>query len=245
MQKTSLAVVPLQGCRRACVTLCVLLACVPGFVHGETKPKTHTVSLGAVRRVPFVAADVAAEDKADSATTLKVRPILVDGRVREWATGDAHDITERTFVIRRVLHINDTLAGDKGQRWIWQPGPWLSVDRSSGHIAVLHMPDFDDAVSDVVWFRDYAAYCGVHSTTKTSTLIGAVWQIGSRRLALQKPLGKWPQQEHPRPVCMPAIWQREPMRVVLQVNGAQPATFDVTGTRAAMVDEGDSTDAEE
>ena len=37
--------------------------------------------------------------------TLKIRPLLVDGLVKEWTTGDAHDVTDRSFVVRRVLRI--------------------------------------------------------------------------------------------------------------------------------------------
>ena len=29
--------------------------------------------------------------------------------LKEWTTGDAHDVTDRSFVVRRVIRINDTL----------------------------------------------------------------------------------------------------------------------------------------
>src|ERR1700679_3443963 len=34
---------------------------------------------------------------------LKVRPLLVDARVKEFTLGPAHDITDRLFVVRRAL----------------------------------------------------------------------------------------------------------------------------------------------
>jgi hypothetical protein len=29
--------------------------------------------------------------------------------IKEWTTGDAHDVTDRSFVVRRVIKINDSL----------------------------------------------------------------------------------------------------------------------------------------
>ncbi len=100
---------------------------------------------------------------------LKVRPLMVDGRQKEWTTGDTHDVTDRSFAIRRAMRLNDALPGES-PRWNWQPGPWLLVDRSTGHIAALHLPDFDEEVSEVVWYRDYAAYCGTADTAKGGLL---------------------------------------------------------------------------
>ncbi|MBS1813650.1 MAG: hypothetical protein JSS87_02115 [Acidobacteria bacterium] len=208
-------------------------------------PRTHTVALGGVKRVPYVAADVARENKSDEAGTLRVRPLVVDGRIREWTTGDTHEITDRTFVVRRVLHINDTLPGERTARWVWQPGPWLLVDRTSGRITALHLPDFDPAVSDVVWYRDYAAYCGIKTTIRNGGIAAVVWQIASRRPALEKVIGRWPQAERIRPVCVAPIWQREPMRITMQVSGGQPITFDVVGTSTNLVEDGESPEDDE
>ncbi len=44
---------------------------------------------------------------------LKIRALLVDGVLKEWTTGDAHDVTDRSFVVRRVIKVNDALPGDK------------------------------------------------------------------------------------------------------------------------------------
>lgn len=48
--------------------------------------------------------------------------------------------------------------------WVWQRGPWLLIDRVSDKVTALRLPDYDPTVSDVVWFRDYAAYCGLSSS---------------------------------------------------------------------------------
>src|SRR5438874_13083835 len=53
---------------------------------------------------------------------MKVRPLLVDGKVKEFTTGDAHDVTDRTFVVRRAFRINDVLPDEpqKAPHWKWQ-----------------------------------------------------------------------------------------------------------------------------
>jgi hypothetical protein len=213
------------------------------FTLAATAPaKVHVVSLGAVRKVPYTPPESAVVAvKGADAPTLKVRPLIVDGRQKEWTTGDAHDVTDRSFTIRRALRLNDALPGDAVARWSWQPGPWLMVDRSTGHITALHLPDFDTEISDAIWFRDYAAYCGTAETTKGG-LFAIVAQLGARRPVVQKQIGKWPQPSPPEPVCKPAEWQRAPMRVTLQPTGGEPMTFSVVGA-ASLIEEGDSADA--
>jgi hypothetical protein len=179
--------------------------------------------------------------KATDAETLKVRPLTVDGRQKEWTTGDAHDVTDRSFTVRRAMRLNDALPGEAA-RWSWQPGPWLLVDRVTGHVAALHLPDFDEEISQAVWFRDYAAYCGTAETAKGG-LFAIVAQLGARRAVVQKQIGKWPQAAPVEPVCAVAEWQRAPMRVTLQATGGEAMTFDVVGA-AALVEEGDGEDGQ-
>jgi hypothetical protein len=203
-------------------------------------PKIHTVALGPFHKVPYTQPDATPDSKADETSALKIRPLFVDDRQKEWTTGEVHDITDRTFAVRRALRINDSLTTDSVARWVWQPGPWLSVDRVTGHITALHLPDFDSDVSDVVWFRDYAAYCGISSTAKGG-LFAIVAQLGARRAVVQKQIGKWPQTDHFIPVCQPAQWQRLPMRVTLKPTGGDPTTYDVVGG-ASLVEENYSTE---
>lgn len=216
--------------------------------HAATA-KPHTVTLGPAKRVPYTPVDAArpdhSPDKSGDALTLKVRPLFVDGRQREWTTGDTHDVTDRSFTVRRALRINDALPAETAAHWVWQPGPWLLVDRATGRITALHLPDFAPAVSEAVWFRDYAAYCGVAATAKGG-LYAIVAQLGARRAVVSKQIAPWPQsgpQPGPQPVhagslCLPPVWQREPMRVTLQLAGGDPVTFDVVGS-ASIVEEGD------
>lgn len=203
-------------------------------------PKVHTVTLGPSRRVPYVPTDATPETRSDESSTLRVRALYVDDRQKEWTTGEVHDVTDRTFTVRRALRLNDALPADSAPRWVWQPGPWLMVDRTTGHITALHLPDFDPDVSNAVWFRDYAAYCGI-ATTARGGLFAIVAQLGARRAVVQKQIGGWPQSNHFIPVCQPAKWQRLPMRVTIQPTGGEATTYGVLGS-ASLIEEGENSD---
>ncbi|MHB1023656.1 MAG: hypothetical protein ACYC46_03845 [Acidobacteriaceae bacterium] len=230
----------MQTFRSAFVPLLSALLCLHAASLLAATPKTHTVVLGGIRKVSFVPPDATPSSIADDTTTLKVRPLLVDGHQKEWTTGGVHDVTDRSFVVRRAMRVNDALPTDKTEHWTWQPGPWLLVDRITGHITALHLPDFDPNISDVVWYRDYAAYCGLSATGKT--LYAVVGQIGVRRAVVQKEISKWVANNHASPVCAPAQWQREPVRVTFQPTGGTAMNFEVVGTAAALVEDGDNTD---
>jgi hypothetical protein len=212
----------------------------PGFSHARAAPaKVHTVVLGAARKVPYTPPASPAPDGTPARPEmLKVRSLMLDGHQKEWTTGDAHDVTDRSFAIQRALRLNDALPGETASHWSWQPGPWLLVDRTTGHVTALHLPDFDAMVSNAVWYRDYAAYCGTAQTAKGGLFV-IVAQIGTTRTVVKKQIGKWPQSTAAQPVCTAAIWQRAPMRVTLQATGDEPMTFDVVGA-AALVEEGDA-----
>jgi hypothetical protein len=220
------------------IFVCVLMRAT---TFAAAAPKTHTVTLGSFRRVPYTPADATQQDKAEESSTLKIRPLFVDERQKEWTLGEIHEVTDRSFTVRRALRLNDALPGDGAARWVWQPGPWLLVDRVTGHITALHLPDFDADVSDVAWFRDYAAYCGVAGTAKGG-LVAVVAQLNGRRAVVQKVIGIWPQANHFLPICQPARWQRLPLRVTMQPTGGVAATYDVVGA-VSLVEEGENEDA--
>ena len=200
------------------------------------KPKVHVVGLGAVKRVSY-------SQKGDPAGAgpeereLRVRPLIVDGKVKEWTTGEVHDVTDRSFAVRRALRLNDALPAEKTEHWVWQRGPWLLIDRTIGHVAALHLPEFDPAVSEVAWFRDYAAYCGLNSSGKQ--LSAVVAQIAARKPILVKKLGAWNAGDHPNPACATAGWQRDPLRVTFRPTAAAEVSFDLVGLSAVLVEDGD------
>jgi hypothetical protein len=221
--------------RRASLLLLLAALCLPASAE-----KTHTVTLGPVRRVPYTPPEATPDSKSEDARTLKVRALFVDLHQKEWTVGETHDVTDRTFVIRRALHINDALPGE-APRWSWQPGPWLSVDRVTGRVTALHLPDFDPQISDTVWFRDYAAYCGLHVLAKSSALTAVVFQLGARKPAATQKLSNWPQPSAPHPACAASTWQRTPMRATLHPTDLPAVTFDITGT-TSLIEEGSADD---
>jgi hypothetical protein len=209
--------------------------------------KVHTVVLGAARKVPYSKIGDPA-GAAASEDSLKIRALVVDGVVKEWTTGDAHDVTDRSFVVRRVIRLNDALPGDKPGpadrqgHWVWQRGPWLLVDRVTGHAVALKLPDYDPGVSQVSWFRDYGAYCGVTASGKS--LFAVVAQVAARKAVLAKKLGAFDEGGHPESVCAAAEWQREPLRITFHVTGKDAVSFDIVPGSAVLVeDAGDEADA--
>ena len=196
--------------------------------------KVHTVVLGAGKRVPYSKIG----DPAGAATgedTLRIRALLVDTVLKEWTTGDAHDVTDRTFVVRRAIRINDSLPGDKLGQWVWQRGPWLMVDRVTGHVTALKLPDYDPGVSHVTWFRDYAAYCGVTATGKS--LYAVVAQIAARKPVLAKKLSAFDPENHPDAACDAPDWQREPLRTTFHPSGKDAVSYDILPGSAVLVED--------
>ncbi|HTX75895.1 MAG TPA: hypothetical protein VMD29_06790 [Terracidiphilus sp.] len=212
---------------------------------GAAPKKAHVVVLGGVRQVPYSkAGDPAGAQEGES--TLKIRPLIVDGSVKEWTTGDAHDVTDRSFVVRRALRLNDELPGEKitgpgaeKERWVWQRGPWLLVDRVTGHETALKLPDYDPGVSHVSWFRDYAAYCGVTASGKS--LYAVVAQLAARKPVMAKKVGALDPDPKSRPetVCGEPAWQREPLRVTFHPEGREEMSFDVAPGSALLVEDSD------
>ena len=174
---------------------------------------------------------------------LKIRPLLVDDKVKEWTTGEAHDVTDRSVAVRRAIRLNDALPADKGEHWVWQRGPWLLIDRSNGHVVALKLPDFDPSVSNVAWFRDYAAYCGLSAGGKQ--LYAVVAQIAGKKPVLMKKISPWDLGDHPTPACSVATWQREPLQITFTPTKAgPPVSYDLVGLSAVLVEDGDGSDAE-
>jgi hypothetical protein len=230
----------------------ILVILLSATVHASPR-KTHIVVLGAARKVPYSKTGDPAGAAAGE-NELKIRALLVDSVLKEWTTGEAHDVTDRSFVVRRVLKLNDALPTDKSPEkstekptalanpWVWQRGPWLLVDRVTGHIIALKLPDYDPGVSQVSWFRDYGAYCGV--TPSGKSLYAVVAQVAARRPVLIKKLAAFESkaalENHPEPVCGLAEWQREPLRITFHPAGKDPVGFDlVPGSAVLVEDSGD------
>lgn len=198
--------------------------------------KPHSVVLGAVKSVHYSKEGDPAGDAAGD-DTLKTRALLVDGVLKEWTTGEPHDVTDRSFVVRRAIRLNDSLPSDKQVEWVWQRGPWLLVDRVTGRVTALKLPDYDPGVSQVSWFRDYGAYCGITASGKS--LYAVVAQVAARKPVLSKKLTAWDEENHPDPACSLTEWQREPMRVTFHPAGRDALSFDVVPGSAVLVEDTD------
>ncbi len=90
----------------------------------------------------------------------------------------------------------------------------------------------------VVWFRDYAAYCGLTASGKQ--LYAVVAQIAARKPVMAKKLSPWSPGENQPPACAAAsVWQREPLQVTFQPSGAAAVSYDLVGLSAVLVEDGD------
>ena len=238
-------------------------------VHAAPR-KAHVVVLGATRQVAYSKAGDPAGAAAGE-TELRIRALLVDGVLKEWTTGEAHDVTDRSFRRCQRARTRDAAKSDRrhagdqssaqrqpatadkstvgssrhapspvrqaaGGYWVWQRGPWLLVDRVTGHVVALKLPDYKPGVSQVSWFRDYGAYCGVTASGKS--LYAVVAQVAARKPVLAKKLSAYDAENHPEPVCGLAEWQREPLRVTFHPTGKDAASFDVVPGSAVLVEDG-------
>jgi hypothetical protein len=198
--------------------------------------RPHIIAFGKWASVQWLPEAGATDDKP---LALKVRPLLVDAHVKEFTLGPAHDVTDRLFVVRRAFRVNDSLPQESPvlPHWQWQRGGWLLVDRVTGRIAPVNLPEFDAVYSAVSWYRDYAAYCGISDDGKQ--IYAVVVQINRR-----KPIVKWlvgeskfmletQQLQIPDSACSLRDWQRSPARVTFEAPPSMKRTYVI---RARSVD---------
>ena len=213
-----------------------LLACVLALVGWAlAAPRQHVVGLGKWTTVKLLAGD-----DETKPVEMKVRPLFVDGRPKEFTTGPAHDVTERLFVVQRAYRLNDLLPQEGGaSRWRWERGGWLLVDRVSGNLRAIPLPDFDEYHSEVSWFRDYAAYCGVSEDGEKAFTV--VEQLGKRKPLLKK-AAKGSGDANSQS-CAAPLWSRGPARVTFAPPGEPKFTFTVK-SHAVDVASGDVEEGE-
>jgi hypothetical protein len=173
--------------------------------------------------------------------TLKVRPLLVDARLKEFTLGSPHDVTDSLFVVRRAFRVNDSLPQESTAppHWQWQRGGWLLVDRITGHIAPLNLPEFDAVYSDVSWYRDYAAYCGVSDDSKQ--IYAVVAQVNRRKPVVKsliveaKIAAETQPDQSPDSACKLPDWQRSPPRVTFEALPSTKRTYVIRGHSVDLV----------
>ena len=196
--------------RAVCFTFLLL-----SMASAASRP--HTIGFGKWQRVRV-------PSDSGEIQTVRIRGLFIDGHLKEYAAGPVHEVTDRLFVVRRAFRLNDSLPADKGRaRWVWTLGTWISIDRSTGHITQLNLPEFDPDLSQAIWYRDYVAYCG--ATDDGSKMYLIVSQLSKR-----KPLMKRETSD-----CGIAQWERQPTRVTF-VGTGQRTTF-LVHSRGAELEE--------
>lgn len=205
----------------------------------QAASKPHVVSFGKVTTVKLFV-----DGNQAQATYMKVRPLYVDGKLKEFTTGDAHDITDRQFAVQRAFRVNDSLPDEHltSPKWQWQRGGWLLVDRSTGRISAIKLPDFDPFYSDTAWYRDYAAYCGISDGGEK--LYAVVAQLGVRKPVLLKYI-RPANAVVTDPECGRPVWQRQPTRVTFDLKDGQKVSFSLKGRAADVAVPEDKPSAEE
>jgi len=207
------------------VWTCLLSCAVLLPTGGHAATKVHVIAFGKWTSVQWLPQDAAGA----KALTLKIRALVVDGRVKEYVIGSPHEVTDDQFAVRRVFRVNDSLSDETAPRWVWQRGGWLLVNRSTGHVAPINMPQFDALYSVGSWYRDYVAYCGVSDEGKKISAI--VVQIGRRKPVLNKLLASdgIPEDAGPDSACSTPDWQKNPARISFESAGSPRQTFAIRG----------------
>ena len=114
------------------------------------------------------------------------------------------------------------------------------VDRVTGRVTQIALPEFDAYYSTPSWFRDYVAYCGVSDDGKK--LFAIVAQLGRRKPILKKPLGEPGGEDGPDSECPAPEWQRGPVRVSFVPDENQKLTYAVRGHAVDIVNDNEEED---
>ena len=99
------------------------------------------------------------------------------------------------------------------------------MDRLTGRVSPLNLPEFDPFYSTASWYRDYVAYCGVSDDGKK--LYAMVAQVGRRKPILKKDVGEPGGDDDPDSECPPPAWERSPMRVTFVPDVDQKVVFSI------------------
>ncbi|HEV2118392.1 MAG TPA: hypothetical protein VGR48_20305 [Terriglobales bacterium] len=200
-----------------CIFL-LLLAASPAFA------RQHVITWGKWLPVKWFVGPT--DDKVQP---INVRALYVDGHVKDFTLGPSYEITDQFFVVRRAYRLNDQLPQDanKVPHWKWQRGGWLLVDRRSGRVTELKLPNFDPFYSVASWYRDYAAYCGLSDDAEK--VYAVVAQLGQKKPIIRQDLGAAANSNTPDSECPAPTWQRNPARVSFQPRSGKAVEFTISG----------------
>lgn len=117
----------------------------------------------------------------------------------------------------------------------------MLVDRVTGRISAINLPEFDTLYSVASWYRDYVAYCGVADDGKKTYAVVA--QLSRRKLVLKKALvGGVAEDAVPDSACAAPVWQRGPTRVSFQAAGGAKETYAIRGHIVDVVNDAEEYD---
>jgi hypothetical protein len=217
---------------RTLICLRSLLCAALLMTAANAATKIHVIAFGKWTAVQWIPGT--GDEKPQ---TIKVRALMVDGQVKEYVLGAPHEVTDRLFVVRRAFRLNDSLPDEPASKWQWQRGGWLLVDRITGRVSTISLPEFDAFYSAVSWYRDYAAYCGVSDDGKKTYAVVA--QISRRKPVLKKPLADSAVADDAGPdsACAAPAWRRGPARVSFEATGSPKQTFAIRGHVVDLVND--------
>ncbi len=204
---------------RIWITVLIFLWAAKHSAYAASKP--HVIGFG-----KWTTAALPTEAGESKPLEVKVRPLYVDGKLREFTSGAPHEVTDRLFVVRRMLRVNDSLPSETMTKWSWQRAGWLVVDRLSGHVASVSLPEFDADYSEASWYRDYVAYCGISDDGQK--LYAVVMELGRRKPLVKKLIGELSGDAR-NLTCPAPTWQRQPARVTFVEKADQKMTYAVQG----------------
>ena len=219
--------------------ICVIIYLVLCSIAAGGAARVHVITFGKWTTVQWMPGTGAENEKP---LPLKIRALIVDARVKEYVIGSPHDVTDRLFVVRRAFRANDSLPDDISPRWQWQRGGWMLVDRVTGRVAPINLPDMDVYYSAGSWYRDYIAYCGVSDDGKK--IYAIVAQLSRRKPVLKKVLSESGVADDAAPdsACLAPSWQRNPVRVSFESSGTARQTFAIRGHVVDQVDDAEEED---
>jgi len=223
--------------RRCSAALLLTVFLLP--VAARAAGKVHAITFGKGTSVPWLPRGTGDAKPL----TLKIHPLMVDGRIKEYVIGSPHEVTDDLFVVRRVFRVNDSLPDETAPHWLWQRGGWLAVNRTTGRVSAMNFPEFDAVYSVASWYRDYVAYCGVSDDGRKISAI--VLQFGRRKPVLNRLLSNdgMPEDAAPDSACPAPEWQRNPVRLSFSPLGGAKQTFSIRGHVVDVVSEEEEDEA--
>jgi hypothetical protein len=162
----------------------------------------------------------------DHSVEMKIRPLYMDGDLEEFTTGQAHNIGESQFVVRRVYRLSNRMVLNGAPApFLWQRGGWILVDRTRGRVVPLNLPDFDPFYSVASWSQDWVAYCGMSG--EGTQVYGVVAKLDQRDPIVRKPLREASGSPKPDGECEAPRWDQQPGHVTFLPVGGPAVTVSI------------------